>query len=112
MMLFDDIAIHEKLKIVETGKDYQDKTGNVACFQYKIKDGQVLFPYIQYNEPLAEEISHFIKCIQTNEMPLTGAESAFAVASVLEGIPTSLATNSTKMMLCLAFFCFYYYSSL
>jgi predicted dehydrogenase len=97
MLLFDDIASSEKLKIIETGSGYQDISGNFASFQYKIKDGQVIIPNIPYREPLAEdEFDHFSDCIHRNSSPLTGAESAYNVSVVLEAIQRSLSLGGVQ----------------
>jgi predicted dehydrogenase len=99
MMIFDDIEIHDKLKIVETGKNYQDKTGSFASFQHNIKDGQVIYPNVQYTEPLAEELNHFIHCMQTGEAPLSGTASALAIAQVLESISVSISRKGESIQL-------------
>lgn len=99
MLLFDDVSIKDKLKIIETGKSYQDYSGNFASFQHKIKDGDISIPHIDYSEPLAEEIHHFLSCILEHKPPLTDLANALRVTKVLEAAEQSLQVGGKQIYL-------------
>ncbi len=56
MLLFDDVSVSEKLKIVEAGKNYQTNSGDFGSFQLSIKDGEIV---IQGN--LKEKVGDLLK---------------------------------------------------
>lgn len=90
MLVFDDVSVHEKLKIINSGQSYLDSGGDFGRFQLSVKDGDILIPHIDYKEPLREEVDHFLHCIRTGETPLTDAGSAYRVARVLDAVNSSL----------------------
>ena len=46
-------------------------------------------------DTVADEISEFVRCIQTGEEPETGSTAAIPVVAVLEGITESITTHQT-----------------
>lgn len=99
MLLFNDVSISEKLRIVTTGKNYQTSTGDFGGFQLSVKDGEIIIPNIPHPEPLITEIEHFIHAINTNTSPLTNGEYACNVAKVLDAAQLSMKQNGLKVQL-------------
>jgi predicted dehydrogenase len=99
MLLFDDISLREKLKIIETGKNYQNNSGDFGNFQLSVKDGEITIPNLQYAEPLISEFEHFISCIKGNQEPLTDAAYAAKVVQVLQAAQASIRQNGKKIIL-------------
>lgn len=99
MLLFDDVSVSEKLKVFETGKDYQTDSGDFGSFQLSVKDGDIVIPNIPFREPLLEEFEHFVACIHGQEQPLTNAKRAGKVVTILEAIQDSLNNNGLKIRL-------------
>jgi predicted dehydrogenase len=46
--------------------------------------GDVISPYLANVEPLAAEIDHFLKCIETGEVPVTNGEFGTDVVRAIE----------------------------
>jgi predicted dehydrogenase len=99
MLLFNDVSISEKLRIVTTGKNYQTSTGDFGGFQLSVKDGEIIIPNIPHPEPLITEIEHFIHAIHTNTAPLTNGAYACNVAKVLDAAQLSMKQNGLKVQL-------------
>ncbi len=78
-VLFDDVEPSDKVRIYDRGVDYQPTTGGFGEFQAATRDGNILIPKVKLNQPLEEELRHFIKCV-------TGVESCRS--SGLEGLQT------------------------
>lgn len=86
MMIFDDVNVSEKLRIIKTGKDYHSFVQDFGSFQLSIKDGDIIIPSIPYPEPLAEEVADFVFCIQHNQKPIADADLALNVATVIDAL--------------------------
>lgn len=99
MLLFDDVSITEKLKIIKMGKGYQVNSGDFGSFQLSVKDGEIIIPNLQHPEPLITEFDHFIGCIKGQEKPQTDAVYAGRVVKVLESAQESIHNNGKKIML-------------
>jgi predicted dehydrogenase len=97
MLVFDDISIDEKLRIVETGKNYQTAPGASDSFYQSVKDGEILIPNFQYIESLISEFEHFVACIKGEEEPLTDAAYAAKVVRVLEAAQSSIRQGGKKI---------------
>ncbi len=88
MVVYDDgaenkIAIFDKGidRVAELGKDMDFDSPNFQTFSYR--SGDVLWPKIDFLEPLKVEIDHFIDCIQNGTPCLTGLEHAKKVVEIL-----------------------------
>lgn len=99
MMVFDDISVTEKLKIIDTGKNYQSNPGDFGSFQVSVKDGQIVIPNLQYAESLVLEFDHFTACIAGRETPVTDAAYAARVVRVLEAAQESIRHDGKKIYL-------------
>ena len=99
MLVFDDVSVGEKFRIIETGKNYQTSPGDYGSFQLSVKDGEIIIPNLQYTESLVNEFDHFIACIKGTEEPLTDAAYAARVVKVLEAAQTSIRQGGKKIIL-------------
>lgn len=97
MVVFDDTHATEKLRIYDKGADYQPRDGEFAEFIAAVRDGDIVIPRLAPNEPLREEIAHFVTCINTGQEPITSGENGLAVVRVLEQASRALhETHETQ----------------
>jgi len=94
MVVFDDTHATEKLRIYDHGADYQPREGGYAEFIAAVRDGDIVIPRLDPLEPLREELTHFVECINTRTEPLTSAEDGVAVVRVLEWAGHELAART------------------
>jgi predicted dehydrogenase len=98
MLVYDDVS-DEKIAIYDKGVDRIPKIGermdydNVHNYQLLQRAGDVLWPHIQFQEPLKTEAAHFLDCVRTGQTPLTGPRHARDVVAVLEAVQQSLDEN-------------------
>lgn len=84
MVVFDDTHATEKLRLYDHGADYQPREGGFAEFIAAVRDGDIVIPRLEPQEPLREELAHFMDCINTGKTPLTSAGDGVAIVRVLE----------------------------
>ncbi len=88
MVVYDDMEPSEKVKIFERGV-ILNAPHNFGEFQLTYRMGDVISPNLANVEPLAVEIDHFLKCIETGQVPITngvfGTEVVRAIEMAIEG---------------------------
>src|SRR3954468_22022288 len=63
MIVYDDIASQEKIKIYDVRVERPPHYDTFAEFHYAYHYGDTYSPYIKQDEPLKTECSHFLDCI-------------------------------------------------
>ena len=90
MVIYDDvadvkIAIYDKgidrMAILGKDMDYDKPLG----FKFNQWSGDIVYPHIEFKEPLEIEIAHFVDCISHGTKCLTGPEHAKEVVRILSG---------------------------
>ena len=88
MVIYDDTA-DNKIAILDKGIDRMAVLGQNMDYDnqhfqtFNHRSGDVLFPKIDYKEPLKSEIEHFIDCIQNGTKCMTGVDHAKKVVQIL-----------------------------
>jgi predicted dehydrogenase len=95
MVVFDDMAADEKLKVFDKGASYEviSEAARGAEFgEYKaiIRDGDIFSPRIGTAEPLKEQVAEFIRCCESGEQPFVDGLAGRRVVAVLEAATESL----------------------
>ncbi len=93
MAVYDDVEAHEKIKLYDKGVSAIRRTDTYGEFQFAYHYGNVVSPYIRFEEPLALQCGHFAECIQTGEPPLTDGVNGVRVVEVIEAAQHSLASG-------------------
>ena len=89
MLLFDEMDLNSPIKIYKkyaTYPDIKSLTKDKFSAKAKVYVGQTLSPKIKYSQPLKNEMKHFLKIICDNNNPITNADHAFKVSSLIEKI--------------------------
>ena len=83
MVVYDDMA-DDKIAIYDKGIDRKASSGDGRQSNaFDHRSGDVLFPKIDFKEPLKVELDHFIDCIQNGTKCLTGVDHARNVVEIL-----------------------------
>ena len=88
MVVYDDLS-DNKIAIYDKGIDRMAVLGehmdfdNSSAFSFNHRSGDVVFPEIQWQEPLKVEIRHFLDCILNGTPCLTGVGHAKSVVRIL-----------------------------
>lgn len=90
MILYDDVAPLEKVRIFDARVDRPPHYDTFAEFQYAYHYGDISSPYLKQEEPLKAECLHFLECIQESKSPLTSGARGLDVVRILEASSASL----------------------
>jgi predicted dehydrogenase len=91
MLMWDDLAADEKLKVYDRGitlPDHSDESYYKARVDYRVGDAWI--PQVDRREALATEIDHFVDCIFDGDAPITGPGAGRKVVRMLEATSASL----------------------
>ncbi len=97
MILYDDVAPQEKIKIFDARVDRPPHYDTFAEFHYAYHHGDMYVPFIKQEEPLKNEAQHFIDCIQNGRTPLTSGTDGTEVVRILEASSESLKQNGAPI---------------
>jgi predicted dehydrogenase len=93
MVIYDDVATVEKVKIYDKGIEPLPDTESLDDFQFNYRFGDTTAPHIVWQEPLKLECEHFAACIRTHRQPQSDGEAGLRVVRVLEAAQISLETG-------------------
>ena len=97
MIVYDDIATNEKIKIYDARVERPPHYDTFAEFQYSYHYGDMYVPYVKQEEPLKIECQHFLDCIRDGRVPLTSGEKGLEVVRILELSSQSLKENHRRL---------------
>src|SRR5262249_43318404 len=90
MVVFDDVDPFHRLMLYDKGFRFATTEESFGEFRAVLQDGNVLIPKVPVREPLKEQVSHFLGCIQGEERCQSDARFAAAVVAALERAQESL----------------------
>jgi len=90
MAIYDDVEPLEKVKIYDKGVKAIRHTDTFGEFSFAYHYGDVVIPYIRFEEPLRVQTQHFLDCIRDNRQPQTDGYNGLHVVQVVEAAQQSL----------------------
>jgi hypothetical protein len=90
MAIYDDLEPHEKIKIYDKRVSAVRPSETYADFQFSYHYGSVVSPYIELQEPLRLECSHFVECVLERARPITDGRNGVRVVQTIEAAQRSL----------------------
>lgn len=97
MLVYDDTAPQEKIRIYDKGVDVHRYYDTFGEFQFSYRYGDIQIPRIEEAEPLKSECEHFAECIRNAATPRTDGLSGLRVVSVLHAANVSLRSGGRKV---------------
>lgn len=91
MAVYDDLSDNERIRVYDIGVDLNevdDSTGAHAM-PVSYRTGGIVSPFVQFNEPLLVQDSHFIDCVRSGRTPDTPGERGLDVVRVLTAADTA-----------------------
>ena len=85
MAVYDDLSDNERIRIYDIGVDVDaidDPTG-AHGLPVSYRTGDILSPYVDFQEPLLLQDGHFVDCIRSGARPDTPGERGLDVVRVL-----------------------------
>lgn len=99
MLVYDDTAVQEKIRIYDKGVTVQRYYDSYDEFQFAYRYGDIQIPRIQETEPLKVECQHFVDCISRGLTPRSDGKSGLRVVSVLEAADHSIRRGGEPVYL-------------
>ena len=96
MLVYDDISA-EKLVIFDKGVEVPPYSITEEEFRASYRHGDEREYPISWIEPLRNECSHFLECIQTRKRPRSDGEDGLKVLKVLETAQRSLMNGGVEL---------------
>jgi predicted dehydrogenase len=85
MVVFDDLATEERIRVHNKSvRQPELEADDLSQPPMSYRYGDMVAPYLTFNEPLAVEDEHFVFCVANGAAPLTGGANGLAVVEVLE----------------------------
>lgn len=97
MLVYDDLALQEKIRIYDKGVDVAPYYDTFGEFQFSYRYGNVMIPRIDESEPLKSECEHFVDCIRNGTTPRSDGLSGLRVVGVLEAANLSLENGGAMV---------------
>jgi len=97
MIVYDDIAPLEKIKIFDTRVERPPHYDTFADFHYAYHYGDMYIPHVKQEEPLKNECQHFVDCIRTGRTPLTSGERGLEVVRILAASSESVKAGGSAV---------------
>lgn len=78
MLIFDDMRLVDKLTIYDQGIVKKDKGDEYGAYEFKVRTGDILVPYIPHEDALRNSVEHFADCVENGRPSLSGPEPGAA----------------------------------
>jgi predicted dehydrogenase len=92
MLVYDDTANLEQVKVYDKGVDYRDPA-TFGEYHLSYRAGDVVSPWIETAEPLAVEIAEFVRCVGNGERPPSDGILGLRIVEVLEAVERSMSNS-------------------
>ena len=90
MATYDDVETNEKIKIYDKGVEALKPSNSFGEFQFNYRYGDIVAPFIEFQEPLRVQAEHFIECVRTGSPPITDGHAGLQVVTIIEALQESL----------------------
>ncbi len=98
MMVWDDLASDEKIKIYDRGVELRSNTG-IRELLVSYRSGDMHAPRISNAEALLTEAAYFVECIEKKQEPFNNGEAGWKVVRMLEAADLSLKSGGKRVVL-------------
>jgi predicted dehydrogenase len=99
MIVYDDLEPSEKIKVYDKGITLSEPSENAHQLRIGYRAGDMWAPHISAKEALQTEIEHFIDCVRTGSLPISGGMSGLRVVEILEAASRSIADQGRPVPL-------------
>ena len=96
MVVYDDIDVQEKLKVYDKSVKAIRRTDTYGEFLFDYHYGNIVSPFVQFEEPLRVECTHFAECVREGKRPLTDGYNGLRVVEIIEAAQRSLKNGGIQ----------------
>jgi predicted dehydrogenase len=85
MAVYNDLSDNERIRIYDTGVDVHGlEGGGTRTMPVTYRSGDIVSPYLYFQEPLQVQDDHFVECVRSGARPRTPGERGLEIVRVLE----------------------------
>ena len=96
MAVYNDMSDNERIRIYDAGVDpKQVDEDSSPGFPVSYRTGDIVSPFVPFQEPLLVQDSHFVECVRTGEEPKTTGQRGLDIVRVLAATDVAAANNAT-----------------
>lgn len=101
MLSYDDMDSMEPIRLFDKRvKDPEPEfVDTFSGFRSVVHTGDITIPPVRMGEPLNEECTHFLDCIEKGEVPRTGGAEGLEVVRALEAMDRSMSQSGMEVPL-------------
>jgi predicted dehydrogenase len=97
MAIWDDLDNVAPIRLFDKGVSNAEGAVNFGEFRFLTREGDILIPRIQLEEPLKAQNRHFLECVRERRAPLTDGLNGLEVVRQLEAVDRSLAAHGAPV---------------
>jgi predicted dehydrogenase len=90
MAVYNDVSHNEPIRIYDVDVASASEPDAMHAMPMNSRFGDIVSPYIPFEEPLAVQDAHFLECIRDGTCPRTDATAGLEVVQVLEAASKAL----------------------
>lgn|SRR5450759_394210 len=98
MLVWNDIASDEKLKVYDKGVDVETQEG-VYELLVNYRSGDMWAPRLDQTEALKSELTHFVDCVHLDKKPINDGVAGLRVVQLLEATEKSIKQRGALVTL-------------
>lgn len=100
MAVYNDMSDNERIRVYDIGVDPADVDDPVDAHAMPVsyRSGDIVSPFVQFNEPLLVQDSHFVDCVRTGRQPCTPGESGLDVVRVLAATDAARLSGRSELV--------------
>ncbi|HEY2763834.1 MAG TPA: Gfo/Idh/MocA family oxidoreductase [Pseudonocardiaceae bacterium] len=100
MAVYNDMSDNERVRVYDIGVDPAEGEdhGESHAWPVSYRTGDIVSPYVQFNEPLLVQDTHFIDCIRTGRRPATPGERGLDIVRVLSATDVAESTGRPALI--------------
>jgi predicted dehydrogenase len=100
MIVYDDLEAYEKVRVHDKGLIVEADPEEMRQLLLRgYRSGDVWSPQVDPAEALGRELSHFVRCIEGRDIPITDGHSGYRVVHILEAAEQSLKLRGAPVEL-------------
>jgi predicted dehydrogenase len=99
MAVYNDLSSEERVRVYDKGVVPVEPAETLAQIPMSYRYGDIVSPFLSFEEPLLVQDGEFVSCILTGERPHADGENGLAVVRVLEAAQSSLQTGRSIRLL-------------
>lgn len=96
-IVFDDLRNLERVRIFEKGVAPELEADSFGEYRLLMRDGDIISPRVDTSEPLKNQSSHFLDCVQSGTQPISDGRNGLDVVKVLVALTKSIALQGAPV---------------